>query len=121
MVKLLIVDDEPDVREFASNFFRKRKFKIYSCPDGESAIDMVENEQPDLVLLDIKLNRMDGIEALRKIREKNKQVKVIMMTGRDDEEAKRSCGALGVSGYLHKPLELDELEKIVAGAVGTGI
>lgn len=120
MLKLLIVDDEPDVREFASNFFRKRKFKIYSCPDGESAIDMVESEHPDLVLLDIKLNRMDGIETLGKIRQTNKQVKVIMMTGRDDDEAKRACGALGVSGYIHKPLELDELEKVVIKAIGAG-
>lgn len=118
--KLLIVDDESDVREFAANFFRRRKFKVCTSSDGEGAVKAVASERPDLVLLDIKMSGMDGIEALKRIRELNKQVKVIMITGRDDEEAKRATGELGACGYIHKPLELDELERAVMKAIGAG-
>lgn len=118
--KLLIVDDESDVREFASNFFRKRKFEVCTASDGEGAIKAVVNVQPDIVLLDIKMSGMDGIEALRRIRQLNKHIKVIMITGRDDEEAKDKTKELGAYGYIHKPLELDELEKIVMKIIGKG-
>ncbi len=111
--KLLIVDDEQDVREFAANFFRKRKVEVFTASSGEEALKKVESEQPQVVLLDIKLDGMDGIEALRRIRELNKQIKVVMITGRNDEEAKQRTTELGAYGFVHKPLELDELEKVV--------
>ena len=111
--KLLIVDDEQDVREFAANFFRKRKVEVFTASSGEEALKKVESEQPQVVLLDIKLDGMDGIEALRRIRELNKQIKVVMITGRNDEEAKQRTAELGAYGFVHKPLELDELEKVV--------
>jgi len=112
-VKLLIVDDEQDVREFASNFFRKRKIDVSTASSAEEAIKKVASEQPQIVFLDIKMAGTDGIEALRRIRELNKQIKVIMITGRDDDEAKQKTNELGAYGFIHKPLELDELEKIV--------
>lgn len=118
--KLLIVDDESDVREFAANFFRKRKLEVFTASDGEEAVKAVVSIQPAIVLLDIKMSGMDGIEALKRIRELNKQIKVIMITGRDDEEAKRRTAELGARGYIHKPLELDELEKVVMKIAGAG-
>lgn len=112
-LKLLIVDDEQDVREFAANFFRKRKIDVSTASSAEEAIKKVASEQPQIVFLDIKMAGIDGIEALRRIRELNKQIKVIMITGRDDDEAKQKTSELGAYGFIHKPLELDELEKIV--------
>ena len=116
--KLLIVDDESDVREFASKFFQKRKIDVITASSGEEAIRAVISEQPKVVLLDIKMEGIDGIETLKRIRELNKQVKVIMVTGRNDEEAKLKAKELGACGYINKPLELDELEKIVLKIVG---
>lgn len=111
--KLLIVDDESDVREFAANFFRKRKIDVSTASSGEEALKKVINEQPQVVLLDIKMEGIDGIEALRRIRELNKQIKVIMITGRDDDEAKEKTKELGAYGFIHKPLKLEELERVV--------
>lgn len=115
MSKLLIVDDEMDVREFAANFFRKRKIDVTTASSGEEAISIVEKQKSDLILLDIKMTGIDGIETLRRIREIDKEAKVIMVTGKKPEEEGVfvRCREYGALDYIHKPLELDELEKVV--------
>jgi len=82
MPKLLIVDDEIDVREFAANFFRKRKMEVTAVASGEEALTILEQQKPNLILLDIKMAGMDGVETLRRIMEKDKNTKVIMVTGK---------------------------------------
>ena len=113
MPKLLIVDDEIDIREFAKNFFKKRNVHVYTSSGGKEALEIIEAEKPDLVLLDVRMEEMTGIEVLRALREKNKDTKVIMVTGVEEAEVIREAGELGVVTYIHKPLVLDELEKIV--------
>ncbi len=115
MVKLLIVDDEMDVREFAANFFRRRKIEVITASSGEEALEMVGKDNPQLILLDIKMSGMDGIQTLENIRKNNKDVKVVMVTGKkpEEDEALDKCRQLGILDYVHKPLELDELERIV--------
>ena len=121
MAKLLIVDDEDDVREFAANFFRKRKVEVITASSGEEAIEIVVNQKPGLILLDIKMNGIDGIETLRRIKDKDKDVKVIMVTGTKPEEGRTfdRCRQLGAVNYIHKPLELDELERVVLKELST--
>ena len=115
MPKLLIVDDEVDVREFAANFFRKRKIDCITAGSGEEALEIMKNNKQDLILLDIKMAGIDGIETLRRIKEMDKDSKVIMVTGRKPEEENscQKCSELGALDYVHKPLQLDELERIV--------
>ncbi len=117
MPKLLIVDDEIDVREFAANFFRKRKMEVTVVSSGEEALSILEEQKPHLILLDIKMTGMDGIETLKRIKEKDRDTKVIMVTGKkpEEEEALNKCQELGALDYIHKPLELDELERVVMG------
>ena len=119
MAKLLIVDDETDVREFAASFFRKRNVEVSIAASGEEAVNLMDKQKPHLVLLDIKMDGIDGIETLRRIREKDKEVKVIMVTGRkpDDEESFNKCREYGAMDYIHKPLDLHELEKVVLSAL----
>ena len=115
MDKLLIVDDEVDVREFAANFFRKRKFDVVTAGSGEEAIEVADKIKPKLILLDINMNGMTGIETLAKIREKEIGALVVMVTGKKPEEngTLKRCEELGISGYIHKPLQLHELEEAV--------
>ena len=115
MAKLLIVDDETDVREFAANFFRRRKVEVSTASSGEEAINLMDKHKPHLVLMDIKMDGIDGIETLKRIREKDKEVKVIMVTGRkpEEEESFNKCREYGAMDYIHKPLDLYELEKVV--------
>jgi len=80
MAKLLIVDDETDVREFAANFFRKRKIDVTTASSGEEALEILQKQKPDLMLLDIKMTGIDGCETLRRIRESNNNLRVVMVT-----------------------------------------
>ena len=111
MSKLLIVDDEPDVREFAKSFFKKRNVTVFTAGGGHQALEIIAQEQ--LVLLDVRMEEISGIELLRELRVRNINIKVIMVTGVEDEETVIEASQLGVVGYIHKPLVLDELEKIV--------
>lgn len=113
MSKLLIVDDEVDVREFAKRFFVKRRIDVFTAGGGCEALKIIEQNNPDLVLLDIQMEELSGIEVLRKLREEQNDIKVIMVTGTEDPAIIDEADSLGVKGYIHKPLVLEELEKIV--------
>ena len=113
MPKLLIVDDEIDVREFAKNFFKKRGIDVFTASGGNEALDIINNEKPNLLLLDVRMEEMNGIELLCKIRESGNDVKVIMVTGVEEENTINEADKLGAIGYIHKPLILSELEKVV--------
>lgn len=111
--KLLIVDDEKDVQEFAAKFFRRRKINVLTASSGEEALEIVGRDRPAAMLLDIKMEGIDGIETLRRVREVDKDIKVVMVTGREDEDAMARTRELGAYDYIHKPLKLAELEKVV--------
>ncbi len=113
MPKLLIVDDELDVREFARNFFRKRGLDVFIAANGPEAMGMITGECPDLVLLDIRMGDMSGLDVLRELRRLENPVKVIMVSGIEDEQVVQETIALGALGFIHKPLILEELEKVV--------
>lgn len=113
MPKLLIVDDEADVTEFAKSFFKKRSIEVLTASGGAEALQIISQEKPDLVLLDVRMGEMTGIEVLKKLREHQSGVKVIMVSGVEDEEIVNEATALGAQGFIHKPLVLEELEKIV--------
>ena len=119
MAKLLIVDDEVDVREFASNFFRKRKLEVSTAASGEEAIEKTRQDKPDVVLLDIRMEGMSGIQTLEEIKKFDPSIKVFMVTGTNpkENEAYNRCLELGASNYVHKPLKLDELEQVVMNAI----
>jgi len=120
MPKLLIVDDELDVQEFAKRFFQKREIDVISTGDGADALHLIETQKPDIVLLDINMEHISGIKVLRSLREKGNQVKVIMVTGVEDEDTVAEAKKLGVVDYIHKPLVLDELEKVVTETLKKG-
>jgi two-component system response regulator (stage 0 sporulation protein F) len=119
MAKLLIVDDESDIREFARSFFKKRGIDVLTASGGRQALEIIAKEKPCLVLLDVRMEEMTGVEVLRELRKLNDNTKVIMVTGVEEEETIKEANALGVISYVHKPLILEELEKIVLGQLNT--
>ena len=111
--KILIVDDEDVVRDFLKCFFENRGYEVAVAGDGAKAFELVAVFKPEVVLLDIQMPGMDGLQALKQIKGVYPQVKVIMVTGvgaqAKIEEAKR----LGADNYITKPLNLACLEKDV--------
>jgi len=114
MIKILIVDDEIDVCDFVKNFFEERNFKVLTALNGSEGIRLLHREKPDIVLLDIKMKEMDGIETLKRIRKIDKKIKVIMVTAVEDEDKMEAASRLGAYKYIKKPLVLEELESAVA-------
>ena len=113
MAILMIVEDEEDVREFAKRFFEKRNVKVISAGNAKEALEALKNIQPDLALFDINMEGMSGVELLKEIRRQGNDLKVIMVTGLEDEEVAKEAIQWGIKGYIHKPLILEELENVV--------
>jgi two-component system alkaline phosphatase synthesis response regulator PhoP len=112
--KILIVDDEPDLLKIACFRLEKSGYQILSATDGQSALEMVDKERPDLVLLDLRLPLLNGPDVcLRMKKDQNlKHIPVILFTASTQNiaEITEACGA---QGYITKPFAVDELlEKI---------
>jgi two-component system KDP operon response regulator KdpE len=110
MMKLLVVDDAPEVIEAVTVSFtlQWRETDVIGTGDGEAALDLVEQERPDLVLLDIAMPGIDGFEVLRRLREFS-DVPVIMLTAKDDVIDKVKGLELGADDYVTKPFDHLEL------------
>jgi len=113
MLRLLIVDDEADICDFVKSFFTERDFDVLVAHNGKEALSVIESDKPDLVLLDVKMPVMDGMETLREIRKKDESLKVIMVTAVDDTDKAEEARRYGVVDYITKPLVLEQLERTV--------
>jgi len=114
-LKILVVDDEIDICDFVKNFFNERNFEVYISCDGRTAVDIVKDKSPDIILLDMLMPVMNGMEALREIKKINSATKVIIVTAVEDEEIIAEAKNYGIVEYITKPLILEQLERTVAG------
>ena len=120
MYKILIVEDDPMVAMINEQYIkRNKKFEVVDiCKDGESVFSALEKENVDLLVLDVYMPHMDGFETLRKIRNSQIAVDVIMVTAANDRESLEKALHMGVVDYLVKPFTYDRfqiaLEKYIA-------
>ena len=108
MAKILVVDDEASIVTMLAYNLKKEGYDVVTAEDGEVALEKFESENPDLLLLDIMMPKMDGYEVCRKIREKS-NVPIIMLTARADEVDKVVGLEMGADDYVTKPFKLGEL------------
>ncbi len=113
MKKLLVVDDEMEICEFLKLFFEERGFQVEIALTGQEALDQVEKNHPHVILLDINMPGMDGMIALKLLKQKYPQVKVIMVTALETREKIEEAMRAGADNYITKPLSLEYLEKDV--------
>jgi len=113
MPRILVVDDEPDAVEILSEFLTPKGYEVIVASNGEEGICKAKAERPHLVLLDVRMPSMSGLEVLRRIREFDHEVGVIMVTAVHEEETGRQALALGAFDYITKPLDLKYLERVV--------
>ncbi|MFZ5452053.1 MAG: response regulator [Thermodesulfobacteriota bacterium] len=107
--RILIVDDEDDFRETIIKRLRARKLEVAGAESGPKALEMVTGQDFDVVVLDVKMPGMDGIETLREIKLKKPLVEVIMLTGHASVESGIQGMQLGAFDYVMKPVALDDL------------
>ena len=116
MKKILIVDDRLEVRELVEVTLRVKEYEILQAPSGEEAIEMVKNEKPDLILMDIMMpGGMDGLEATRMIKNdpETKDCSVIMLTAKGQKIDREKGIEAGADDYFVKPFSpLDLIKKV---------
>jgi len=118
MKHILLVDDEDNILVLFEDELTEAGYRVTTAGSGPEALRLLEQDVPDLVILDIRMPGMHGVEVLEKIREKHEDLPIIMCTAlqgmRDDFTVVESK----VSGYLTKPVDLDELRAKVKEAIG---
>jgi CheY-like chemotaxis protein len=112
--KILIVDDEPEVRQVLQEFLSGRGYDVLVAESGPEALSMLGVDQPDLVLLDVTMPGMDGVETLRRIVALQQPVPVIMVTANADIATTSKLLAMGAVDYIPKPFDLDYLDQAVS-------
>ncbi len=113
MARILIVDDEPDMRLAIKNVLKLRGYEIFEAGDGLAALDIIRKHEIHLMLLDLRLPGMDGIEVLEKTRKINRSLPVVMITGYGHIRSAVDVMKLGANEYLQKPFENTQLVKTV--------
>ncbi|MFH1622330.1 MAG: response regulator [Candidatus Omnitrophota bacterium] len=112
--KILIVDDEADVCKNISHFLEKKDFTPITAYSGKEALEKLEKENPNLILLDIRMPDMDGVECLKQIRQYNKEVIVIMVTCVTDIDIAKKALELGAIDYITKPIAFEALQTAIS-------
>ncbi|MGD0265522.1 MAG: response regulator [Candidatus Methylomirabilota bacterium] len=111
MPRVLVVDDEPDFIELLREFLTAKGYEVIAASNGEEALRKVKEDRPHLILLDVRMPKMNGLEVLKQVREIDHEVGVIMVTAVNEEETGRQALKLGAFDYITKPLDLKYLER----------
>lgn len=119
--RILIVDDEDAVREVLGEYFTEQGYSVAMADAGETALALVQERAPDLVLLDVRMPGIDGVETLRRMRAIAPEVSVIMVTANEDVDLARETLKLGALDYVAKPFDFPYLERaVMAGLAHAG-
>lgn len=113
MAKILVVDDQLGVRRLLFETFREDQHEVEMAANGEEALQLLKTFEPDLILMDMKMPGMSGLETLGQIRALDRRVGVIMMTAYGDTQNMEQAKELGILHYMGKPFELFELRERV--------
>ena len=111
--KILVVDDEPAVRKLMEQFLTGRGYEVRLAENGRLALAALDTFAPDLVLLDMHMPELDGIETLKGLAARAPALPVIMVTVNDDVETTSRLIQLGAADYVPKPFNLDYLEQAI--------
>ncbi|HPD19502.1 MAG TPA: response regulator, partial [Candidatus Goldiibacteriota bacterium] len=114
---ILVVDDEYSIREALKMFFENKGYKVKLAVDGREALDIIEKEDCDLIISDIRMNRLNGMDLIKKVEEYSKKIPVIIITAYPELNTALDAIKYGVVDYIIKPFELKELEEKVRSAV----
>lgn len=118
---LLVVDDDPEIRSLVREFLTLRGYRVRVAQDGKEALALVEQERPHLVILDLNMPGMNGVEVLRTLRARDFKGGVVTLSASQDEHALQQTLDLGAVDVMGKPVELERLELVVQVALAVSI
>jgi DNA-binding response OmpR family regulator len=107
-VRILVVDDDPVINKLISDILQEEGWEIYSAQDGEEAIRMVHENPPDLIILDLMMPKINGLEVCRHVTDLF-QIPIIMISGQCDTDTKVKCLNMGAEDFITKPFSVVDL------------
>ena len=119
--KILIIDDEQDLLDLFKKLLEQQSYQVFCASNGADGILLNEQQNPDLIILDMHMPEMDGIQTLRNIRKTDENVIVVILTGYACPDTIRDAVDLNVSEYLSKPFGNSELLNVIGKAFGFNI
>lgn len=117
MSKILVIDDEKSIRNVLKDVLEYEKYQVDTAENGKKGLEKIKNEPPDLVLCDIKMPEMDGVEVLEKALEENPELTFIMITGHGDVDTAVASFKKGAYDFIEKPLDLKRLQITLKNAL----
>lgn len=111
--QILVIDDEKDVCNIFEKSLTQEGYTVFTALDGASGLKIIKEKKPDIVLLDLKMPRMDGIEVLRNIKKIDKNIVVIIITGYGTMDSARMAMRLGAFDYITKPIDLEYVNAVI--------
>ena len=114
--KVLLVDDEREFVHTLSERLMMRDMGSAVAYDGESALKLIKEDEPEVIIVDLKMPGIDGFDVLRKVKETHPEIEVIILTGHGSEEDRQLCMDLGAFAYLQKPLDISVLSETIQQA-----
>jgi DNA-binding response OmpR family regulator len=111
--KILVVDDEPEVRKLMEHFLTDRGYQVRLAANGREGLAAIDSFAPDVVLLDMHMPEMDGLETLKELAVRAPGLPVIMVTVNEDVQTTSQLLQLGAADYVPKPFNLDYLEQAI--------
>jgi len=114
--KVLLIDDEREFVQTLSERLIMRDMGSAVAYDGESALDLIKEDEPEVIIVDLKMPGVDGLEVLRTVKETRPEIEVIILTGHGHEEDRQLCMELGAFAYLQKPLDINVLSETIQKA-----
>ena len=115
--RVLVVDDEREIRDVLTDYLEGEGCAVATAANGGDALESVRRAPPDVILLDITLPGVDGLEVLRRVHRDHPEIPILVLTGPGDEARARSALVLGASDYVGKPVTLAHLSHAVSTAV----
>ena len=118
-LSILIIDDEPHLPHQFARYLKKHGYEVCTAADGEAGLQELQKNSIDLVLLDLRLPKLGGLDVLKEIRKSEQELPVVMLTAHGDVQTAVTAMKLGASDYLLKGFDLDELLVVVQRALET--
>jgi two-component system, cell cycle response regulator DivK len=114
---ILLVEDSDDTRYFMRLELENCGYSVIEAADGEKAIDLAEQEQPDIILMDLSLPNLDGLEAAKRIRKQKvlEKIPIIAVTAHQESTFRQGAAASGFDAYVTKPVDMDFLSELISG------
>ncbi|MFQ5706387.1 MAG: response regulator [bacterium] len=112
--KIMVVDDEPNIRDLLYKFFSREGYQCFVAKDAEEATAILKSKKPDIVFLDIKLPGIGGVDILKMTKQYDQDVSVVMISGHADENTAKETLQLGAFEYICKPIDLERIREILA-------